>query len=573
MKIRTVSLFSLVAGLFAANLFSATPLNPVPISDAIKTPIGEVRDGTVKVPIITWGGDIATDLANGNSLATVKGSIFDSQGLKVLIAREDVFTKQVEAYIRGDSPYIRGTVGQIGMALELLNKDPRTKPIAIYQHTWSTGGDCLVVKGNIKTAADLKGKTIALQAYGPHVDYLARILTDAGVGLSDVKVKWVKDITGSDESPDAAFRNADVDAAFVISPDASALTSNGTVGTGAEKSVKGARIMLSTKTARGIIADVYVVRQDYFNAHRQNVEKFVYSLLLAGEKLTKLMADGTSRKAEYDALLKGSAKILLDSDQATGDVKGLYGDCTYVGYAGNVEFFGGSAQRRLSVVNDEGQAGLLGLGLIHAKSEIAQAGFDYEALKSGLSQTALVSLPKFQTQEVQKVIGQKAEQGTLGNNSIFSFEIFFRPNQNSFNVDTYRPEFKKVIDLAAVYGGAIITVEGHSDVMNYLKKRKAGESSVVLGMVKQSAKNLSLARANAVRDSIIEFAKQSGLALDSSQFAVVGYGITNPKTGLIGGEPKEPATEAEWLSNMRVEFRLVSVEAEESVFAPAGGGK
>ena len=52
----------------------------------------------------------------------------------------------------------------------------------------------------------------------------------------------------------------------VIVPDALALTSNGTVGTGSEASVRGAKILLSTKTANRIIADVYAVRSDYFRS-------------------------------------------------------------------------------------------------------------------------------------------------------------------------------------------------------------------------------------------------------------------------------------------------------------------
>lgn len=103
--------------------------------------------------------------------------------------REDDFKKQVEEYVRGDSPYLRGTLGMIGMAAEVLNRDPRTAPVIIYQLTWSTGGDCLVVKPGIKTAKDLKGKTVALQAYGPHVAYLATLLADAGLTMKDVIIR------------------------------------------------------------------------------------------------------------------------------------------------------------------------------------------------------------------------------------------------------------------------------------------------------------------------------------------------------------------------------------------------
>jgi outer membrane protein OmpA-like peptidoglycan-associated protein len=90
----------------------------------------------------------------------------------------------------------------------------------------------------------------------------------------------------------------------------------------------------------------------------------------------------------------------------------------------------------------------------------------------------------------------------------------------------------------------------------------------VLSRIRQSAKNLSLTRANAVRDSIIDYAKQKGVRLDPSQFAVVGHGIARPTSGMCGADPCAPGTEAEWLANMRVEFRIIQVEAEASVFKP-----
>jgi hypothetical protein len=64
-----------------------------------------------------------------------------------------------------------------------------------------------------------------------------------------------------------------LDAVMAISPDALKLTSNGTVGTGSEGSVKGAHMLLSTKTASRIIADVYAVRKDYFDTHRARCGK------------------------------------------------------------------------------------------------------------------------------------------------------------------------------------------------------------------------------------------------------------------------------------------------------------
>jgi ABC-type nitrate/sulfonate/bicarbonate transport system substrate-binding protein len=87
----------------------------------------------------------------------------------------------------------------------------------------------------------------------------------------------------------------DIDAAFVIIPDALALTSQGTVGTGAEDSVKGAKILLSTKTADRIISDIYAVRRDYFEKNREKVKGFVKALLKLKSRCVILFVKGSRR--------------------------------------------------------------------------------------------------------------------------------------------------------------------------------------------------------------------------------------------------------------------------------------
>jgi len=210
-----------------------------PMAEAISTPVGAVvQSDSDRVPLITWGGDIATIVANGNAMTTVPGSSMDRKGLSITLYREDRFVKQVEAFMSGKTPYLRGTLGMIESAREVLCKDARTCPEYVYQMTYSAGGDALVVREDIKKVADLKGKTIVLQAYGPHTDFLTQVLGDAGLSPGDVTLKWVEDLTGSDNAPMAALQSdVAVDAVFVISPDAAALTHGGS-GVGDSLSVK-----------------------------------------------------------------------------------------------------------------------------------------------------------------------------------------------------------------------------------------------------------------------------------------------------------------------------------------------
>ena len=71
----------------------------------------------------------------------------------------------------------------------------------------------------------------------------------------------------------------------------------------------------------------------------------------------------------------------------------------------------------------------------------------------------------------------------------------------------------------------------------------------------QAALNLSHRRAEAVRDSIIGYAKRKGVRLDASQIQPVGVGIREPFV-------TKPTNLDEAKQNMRVEFRLIRVTAE-----------
>jgi len=541
-----------------------------PLATVVKTGVAACTGKeALQLPIITWGGDIATVFANGNQAETARGSLFEKAGLKVRLAREDVLSKQLESYLACRTPFLRGTLGMLGQVAEVTERDPRTSMVLIYQLTWSAGGDALVVKGNVNQPSDLRGKTIALQAYGPHIDYLARVLRDAGLGLKDVKLRWVKDLTGTNQSPRAALREPGIDAAMLIIPDALALTSGGKVGTGAEESVRGAKVLLSTKTANRVIADFYAVRADYLAANRAAVEKLVQAMLAANEQLAALFKKKGSNDPAYRAMIQGAARLLLDSPDAVPDTEAMYGDATFAGLAGNVAVYNDPRNpRSLAILGKEVDEALIGAGLRTKPLAYAHAKWNFDALKGGLSKATVAETPRFDAPAVAQVATQRTQKGGLAEGQLFTFEVQFKPNQDAFTAAQYENDFERAVNLAATYGGAVITVEGHADPLAFLQRKKAGETEVVLGRIRQAAKNLSFTRANGVRDGLIKYGKDRGVLLDASQFVVVGHGIEKPKNGLCAGDPCAPKNEPEWLANMRVEFRIIQVEAEASVFRP-----
>ena len=183
----TMKLFRLIIALCILTLsfytiaFAASKTNSKPLTSVATSAIGDVKSGgEIVLPIITWGADIATILANGG-LKTQKGSIFDKLGLNIRLVREDSVVKQINMYRSGESPFFRGTFGMEQMAHDALSSTPNIAPVATYILSYSQGGDVLVVRSNkVKSVSDLKGKTVVLQEYGPHVQWLAKMVQEIG---------------------------------------------------------------------------------------------------------------------------------------------------------------------------------------------------------------------------------------------------------------------------------------------------------------------------------------------------------------------------------------------------------
>lgn len=368
----------LLVQFFSPHVFASPQfIDPQPLADRINTKVGPVkRTSPMRVPMITWGGDMVTILANGMNTKTQANSAMAKAGLNYEFVLQDNFDKQLQDYLSGASPYLRCTIGMCNQALDLINKDPRTKPVVIYQLTWSRGGDTLVAKNNIMRVDQLKGKTIAIQAYGPHVDFMTTLLTQAGLKMSDVNLKWMPDLTLSPNSPAAALKLNEIDASFMIISDAYGITSGRRVGTGSKDSIEGARMIISTMFARRIIADVYVVRADYFKQNKAEVQAFVQTLMTTSKQFQALMSD--LRNPKKLQLQEASADILLGDKTAKMDIENLYYDAQFVDKQGNQDFFSNPKfQYRLDVLNDQVQNAFNDIGLINTKAPMASAGWDY----------------------------------------------------------------------------------------------------------------------------------------------------------------------------------------------------
>lgn len=611
LRFLSLSMFSIAVGI-ALSASCQSRATQKADAKTFESQLGDVKIGTVdttgaiQVPFITWGGDVATFVANGG-LKTTKDSIYGKSGLSLSLKAGDDFHAQVKDYLTGKSPYLRGTLGMLALASESINKDPRTKPVIVLQMTWSAG-DHIVSREGLKTLNQLKGKKVCLQKGGPHLTLLDDSLNAAGLKWDDVTVVWADNLTGEKSPAEMFKKDSSIDACCVISPDMIGLCSGiDQKGSGQEGTVKGAHVLNSTATMSRSIADVYVVRKDFFDRRKDEVKKFVVGYLKATEQLLewkKAWADGKGKSPQYVEALKMTQKIYGDKVLPTleVDTHGLISDANFVRIPGNESWF--DDPNNLTNFANKQTAALdaaLKLGFVTDKFGFTKAGWDYKDISTEVGVKYVK--PVFITGRVKGEVVDFAKD--LDSNTIFSFEIKFNPEQTTFDETTYAADFQRLVQSAQTFGNAVILCRGHSDptlaLQNFFWAAKAkglitgdapnykfqgkpldlSDTSWVAATIKATnlsglnrvnsegktvaiddpkttvaaALSLSQIRADSVKKAVEAFAKRKGVFIDLSQLQPQGVGIAEP----INARPRNMSQARE---NMRVEFRVIKVSAE-----------
>ena len=528
------------------------------LAEAVTDSVRDCASGwNQNMPLIAWGADGVVAYANGASLENDGGPLGDA-GLPLNLTIEDSFETQLKSYLACDTPYLRGTLGMLAAAAPVTEFDPRTEQIVFFKHSFSAG-DGIVSGEGIAKIDDLKGKKIAIQANGPHVDFVGRVLADGGLSFEDVEIVWVSELTGDGDTPSAAIAEGRADAAAVILPDARFLTSGGNVGTGAEGSVRGATILISTQEAASVIGDYIAVRADYFDANRDDIARMVNILFQAEEDMRSFMAkDGDALQTKMAALMANEFLGGLPTEEGVF----LWQDAITDGWSGNAKHFGDPNEaRRFEVLLGEGNVALRGADRLDAPANLNTAEWDYSKLADGLKNLDDRQIASFNPEAAAAAVQKLRRTGQLDANTKIDFEVYFEPDSTSFPIDLYADDFEEILRLASTYSGAIITVEGHSDPLHFLRREKDGADNAELRAIRTSTQNLSLDRAIAVVDALTSYAKDIEIRMNRDQFTLDGVGISSPRHS-------PPNTEAEWRENMRVVFRVLTVQAEATTFSP-----
>jgi outer membrane protein OmpA-like peptidoglycan-associated protein len=437
------------------------------------------------------------------------------------------------------------------------------------------------------------------------------ILKTAQLDWNDINVVWAADLTASTNCPAEIFkRDPTVDACFVITPDMIALCGGlKNTGTGAEGTVKGARVVISTVDLGRSIADIYVCRKDFYEANKPLVTKFVAGYLKACEDIVRMRDDfenkkiSSENKATYLRTLRLAQDIYTTNviNKIEEDGHGLLMDATFVGYPGNWKFFKWGTgylvgfekfvEKNLDLAVSRGYA--------RDRVPLIAPDFDFtaESFTRNLKDTTRPPNPLNDT-KIAEAISDDVFKKNAGE-PIISFNINFDPGGFEFNERKYGDRFKNIVETSAKLPHTIFLIRGHADTTLVLNKLvEAGTKKGVLEIDRENNKkvytfkgqrldiasiqavtnaiatgefegvagadpretmlaceSLSLERAEAIKAAIIDYAKKGNLILDARRFKTEGVGIREPVVS-------KPTGMSDVLKNTRAQFNLVPVQAE-----------
>ena len=222
----------------------------------------------LRVGVVTWPGYAGGIVANGGFKPTRESIFWNNHRLLVeFMLMEDVDARG-KAFAKGGPDgvdIVWSTVDFWANELPGLRKGGVNSK-AIMQVDWSRGGDAIVATGNINRIEDLVDKKISLALFTPSHWLLEYSLQNSSLSDSQ-QSKIVKGLIGKNASPDARidFVAGKVDAAVVWEPDVAECL----------KKRPGSHIIVSSKTASNLIADLMVAREDFIKDHPDVIRAFV----------------------------------------------------------------------------------------------------------------------------------------------------------------------------------------------------------------------------------------------------------------------------------------------------------
>ena len=492
-----------------------------------------LENETIRFALNVWAGWSPIIYANNGFQAGKEWKTADGKSFKIELVLIDNPVIMRDAYAAGEVHIGWATLDMLPLFIDGFvdrtgaPKDSRVMPRVFQQVDYSNGGDGIVVRENIKTVKDLAGKKLVLAQNSPSQFFALNMLVSGGLQPGDVEMIYTDDAF---QAAAAFSSQKEIAGAVSWAPDIYNLAE-----------AKGNRMLVTTKTANRLIADIWFARADFAKDHPDKIEAIVRGIFDA-------MAELKSESAK----VKAAELMAAGYNIPASDTLAMLGDAHSTNWAENYQFF----VNRNNPANFERiwkQAYYLyrRIGSITSPAVSFDQVMDFSIIQK------LAAEPKYSNSKDDytkplpaKTISEiRAENEEILTNTIV---IHFFPNswdlrktvlrhlENKDVEELYDPSVDLVLDevatLAKQFGAARIVIEGHSD------------GSMKGKIPSELVKELSLERARAVKNEIVEKFK-----FDDGRFAVDGVGWDRPS------DSEQPDNHA---MNRRVEIKVYSAEKE-----------
>ena len=282
----------------------------------------------LKVSIVSFHGYAPALVANGQSLKTESGSLFDREGLNVEFVIQDDIPTLSTIFEAGTAQCVWRTSDFWAQEQpNLRNSGHDAKAVMIVDNT--RGADAIIAKDPaIRSVEDLAGKKLAMLQFTPSHGMSIDAIDNSSLSARKKQTVEYVYIAAEDglAGVRAALESGSVDAAALWDPDLSL----------ALRATRG-HVVYSTKTASNLIFDVIVCDQRVLDnpQGREAVQKLVNGWM-KGVDAAKANPDQA-----VDALVKTEEFFtLLAKDEGKPFVKKLFDNLLWTGVADNARILG-----------------------------------------------------------------------------------------------------------------------------------------------------------------------------------------------------------------------------------------
>jgi ABC-type nitrate/sulfonate/bicarbonate transport system substrate-binding protein len=484
-------------------------------------------DNTIRFALNVWAGWGPIILANEGFRAGKEWKTEDGKTFKVELVLSDDPVAMRNAYANGEVHIGWATLDMVPLFMEgfVQAGDSRVMPRIFQQVDWSNGGDGIVVRDNIKTVADLRGKKLVLAKNSPSEYFALNMIVAGGLQPSEVEMTYT---ATAFEAARAFEVNKDIAGAVSWAPDIYKLAE-----------VKGNRLLVTTATANKLIADVWFARADFAKDHPEKIEALVRGIFDAMVDLKD-----QNKKLQCAKLMGEGYGIPASECMA------MFGDSHSTNWAENYQFF----LNQNNPTNFERiwrQAYYLygRIGSITHRPVPFDQVMDFSVIeKLGKEKKYSSQKDEYKITLAPKAVTEiKAESDEILTNTVV---IHFYPNSWDLRKkitkdidgktveELYDPSVDLVLEeiakLTEQFGAARVIIEGHAD--------SSMRGQVPASMVKELSSN----RANAVKEALI-----NAFNLDQNKFSAEGRGWDVP------ADPDDPDNH---VKNRRVEIKVYTAE-------------